>query len=445
MADIEKINVNVATVGHVDHGKTSTSAAISKFCAENFGGTFKDYKDIDNAKEEKARGITICVSTLLVNTLKRTYSLSDCPGHADFMKNTLSGSSSIDAGILLLSVADSLQEQTKAHLKSLVARGVKKIVIFLNKMDLADESLVELTTLELSEMMEMLGYHHVEIPEAFYNDINNFSVDNSHLFTHDQEYEYVVVKGSAVLALNGDQGPYGVPAIRTLVKLWDDFLPDPIRDYEAPFCLYVEQGYSIKGVGTIIAGKVISGKCKKDDQLKLVGLGTDVSGIVVSVEMFKQSIPEAKAGQNVGMRLRFADKVDEIKRGTILCAPNSYQEGKFLKCVAYFGEGVKGAGKNNKEKQTYKSGFEPQFCINSAYITGKIMFTDEHWNVDMNKTVSEGDENVNMFVELNTLLALPIALKESAKFIMTEGNKTVATGFITEVMKNAPAGIIPSK
>lgn len=432
MTEKRQVHLNIGTIGHVDHGKTTLSAACSKICSQNFGGKFKDYADIDNAPEEKARGITINAQTIELNTSRRHYGLTDCPGHADFMKNMLVGAAELDVVILVLSGADSFQAQTKAHLSVITQMNIKKVIIFINKMDVADPDMLPLVEEEVEQEMTKLGYHFVPLPEQYNSKefCGNFASDNSDLFTHENDKEYVVIKGSGFAALNGDQGEYGEISVLKLLKVLDDFVPEPARDYTSPFLLYIEAIYEIQGRGTVIAGKVTRGTIKKGENIQILGQGCNLTTVVTEIQSFHKAKDSAIAGDNAALLLRGVSEKD-VTRGATACTPNSCKEIKGFKALVSFWADEK-ANKKMNEKRVYYAGYEPQFFIHTASITGKVRFADENWKYDAAINAEENTDDVKMLVSLQSSLAIPNTGEMTHTFAIREGNTTKGGGTIVE-------------
>jgi elongation factor Tu len=431
--DLKQIHLNIGTIGHVDHGKTTLSAAITNVLSKITNTKAKNYDQIDNAPEEKARGITINAQTIEINTVRRHYGLTDCPGHADFMKNMLVGAAQLDCVILVLSGADSFQAQTKAHLSVVTQMKINKIIVFINKMDVADADMLPLVEMEIDEEMTKLGYHQAVAPSE-YDDTtftSNLSSDNSSMWSHDHEKEYVIIKGSGFAALNNDQSEYGVPSVLKLVKVLDDFIPNPQRDYTSPFLMYIEAIYEIQGRGTVIAGKVTRGTVKKGENIQIIGQGCNLTTVVTEIQTFHKPIDSAVAGDNAALLLRGVTAKD-VTRGAAACAPNSCKEYKGFKAIISFWADEK-ANKKANEVRSYHFGYEPQFFIYTASVTGKLGFADASWNLDKSLASEENTDDVKAIVSLQSSIALPINTTLTHTFSIREGNTTKGGGTIVEL------------
>jgi elongation factor Tu len=385
-----KPHVNIGTIGHVDHGKTSLTAAITKVLAEKGGGKFRDYASIDNTPEEKARGITINSSHVEYETANRHYAHVDCPGHADYVKNMITGAAQMDGAILVVAATDGAMPQTKEHI--LLARqvGVPAIVVFLNKMDLigqGDEELVELVEMELTELLEAKGYKDVPI-----------------------------IRGSAVKALEGN--PDYVKSIVELMNVVDEKIPTPTREMDKPFLMPVEDVFSISGRGTVATGRVEKGVVKVNDKLQLVGIHPTKETVATGLEMFNKVLDEARAGENVGILLRGIEKND-IERGMVLAAPGACKPHTKFKGTIY----VLNKDEGGRHKPFF-SGYRPQFYFRTTDVTGTVTLPE---GVEM---VMPGDN-----VELTAELICPIAMEEGMRFAIREGGKTIGAGTISKIIQ----------
>jgi elongation factor Tu len=384
----DKPHVNIGTIGHVDHGKTSLTAAITKVLAEAGGAKFRDYASIDNTPEEKARGITINSSHVEYETAKRHYAHVDCPGHADYVKNMITGAAQMDGAILVVAATDGAMPQTKEHI--LLARqvGVPALVVFLNKMDLiapGDEELVELVEMELLELLEAKGYKDVPI-----------------------------IKGSAVKALEGD-AKY-VESIKLLMDTVDQKIPEPVREIDKPFLMPVEDVFSISGRGTVATGRVERGIVKTNDKLQLVGIRPTIDTVATGLEMFQKTLDEARAGENVGILLRGVDK-NSIERGQVLAQPNTCKpHSKFEGAIYVL---TKEEGGRHKP---FFSKYRPQFFIRTTDVTGTVTLPEG------TEMVMPGD-NVTISVEL----ICPVAMEEGMRFAIREGGRTIGAGTISKL------------
>lgn len=385
-----KPHVNIGTIGHVDHGKTTLTAAITKVLSEKGGAKFRDYSSIDNTPEEKARGITINSSHVEYETAKRHYAHVDCPGHADYVKNMITGAAQMDGAILVVAATDGAMPQTKEHI--LLARqvGVPSIVVFLNKVDMigeGDQELIELVEMELTELLESKGYK-----------------------------DSPIVRGSALKALEGD-AKY-VQAIEKLMETVDEKIPTPQREVDKPFLMPVEDVFSISGRGTVATGRVERGIVKINDKLQIVGLTETRDTVATGLEMFNKVLNEAQAGENVGILLRGLEKND-IERGMVLCAPGTVTPHKKFKGTVYI---------LNKEEggrhKPFFTGYRPQFYCRTTDVTGTVTLPE---GVEM---VMPGD-NVELSVELIT----PIAMEEGMRFAIREGGRTIGAGTVTKIIE----------
>ncbi len=385
-----KPHVNIGTIGHVDHGKTSLTAAITKVLATKGGAKFRDYASIDNTPEEKARGITINSTHVEYETAARHYAHVDCPGHADYIKNMITGAAQMDGAILVVAATDGAMPQTKEHI--LLARqvGVPAIVVFLNKMDMigkGDEDLVELVEVELQELLEAKGYKDVPI-----------------------------IRGSALKALEGD--PEYTKAIEKLMQTVDEKIPTPAREVDKPFLMPIEDVFSISGRGTVCTGRVERGIVKVNDKLQLIGIRETRETVATGLEMFNKLLDEARAGENVGILLRGLEKKD-IERGMILCAPNTCKpHTKFMGTIYVLNKEEGGRHK------PFFSGYRPQFYFRTTDVTGTVTLPE---GVEM---IMPGDN-----VELIAELIHPIAMEEGMRFAIREGGKTIGAGTVSKILQ----------
>ena len=390
--DRSKPHVNIGTIGHVDHGKTTLTAAITKTLAESGGATFMDYDAIDKAPEEKARGITINTAHVEYQTEARHYAHVDCPGHADYIKNMITGAAQMDGAILVVSAADGPMPQTKEHV--LLARqvNVPSIVVFLNKVDqLDDEELLELVEMEVRELLSEYEFPGDDIP---------------------------VVRGSALLALNGDTGPMGTPSVLELMAAVDSFIPTPERDVDKPFLMPVEDVFTITGRGTVATGRIERGIVKVGEKIHIVGIKDTTETTVTGVEMFRKILDEGQAGDNAGILLRGV-KRDEVERGQVLAKPGSITPHTKFKCEAYILKKEEGG-----RHKPFFNGYRPQFYFRTTDVTGAIELKE---GVEM---VMPGDR-VEMTVELIT----PIAIENQLRFAIREGGRTVGAGVVSSIIE----------
>lgn len=386
----KKPHVNIGTIGHVDHGKTSLTAAITKVLAQKGGAKFRDYASIDNTPEEKARGITINSTHVEYETENRHYAHVDCPGHADYVKNMITGAAQMDGAILVVAATDGAMPQTKEHI--LLARqvGVPAIVVFLNKMDMigkGDEELVELVEVELTELLEAKGYKDVPI-----------------------------IRGSALKALEGD--PEYVKAIEQLMKVVDEKIPTPVREVDKPCLMPIEDVFSISGRGTVATGRVERGIVRVNDKLQLVGIRETRETVVTGLEMFNKTLDEARAGENVGVLLRGLEKHD-IDRGMVLAAPGTCTPHTKFKGTIY----VLTKDEGGRHKPFF-TGYRPQFYFRTTDVTGTVTLPE---GVEM---VMPGDN-----VELIAELIHPIAMEEGMRFAIREGGRTIGAGTVSKILQ----------
>ncbi|HAB98781.1 MAG TPA: elongation factor Tu [Parachlamydiales bacterium] len=385
-----KPHVNIGTIGHVDHGKTTLTAAITKVLAQKGHAKFRDYGSIDNTPEEKARGITINASHVEYETEKRHYAHVDCPGHADYVKNMITGAAQMDGAILVVAATDGPMPQTKEHI--LLARqvGVPAIVVFLNKMDMigkGDEELVELVEMELHELLESKGYKDVPI-----------------------------IRGSALKALEGD--PEYVQAIIKLMDVVDEKIPTPVREVDKPFLMPIEDVFSISGRGTVVTGRVEKGKIRVNDKLQLVGIRDTRESVATGLEMFNKVLDEALAGENVGVLLRGIEKGD-VERGIVLAAPGTCTPHTKFKGTVYIL--TKDEGGRHKP---FFTGYRPQFYFRTTDVTGTVTLPAG------TEMVMPGDN-----VEFEAELIHPVAMEEGMRFAIREGGRTIGAGTVSKIIK----------
>ena len=385
-----KPHMNVGTIGHVDHGKTTLSAAITSHCAKKFGDKLLKYDEIDNAPEEKARGITINTRHLEYQSDKRHYAHIDCPGHADYVKNMITGAAQMDGAILVVSAPDSVMPQTREHI--LLARqvGVPKIVVFLNKVDLLDDpELLELVEAEVQDVLESYGYP-ADTP---------------------------IVKGSAFKALADGASAEDTACIDELLAVMDSYYDDPARQEDLPFLMPIEDVFSISGRGTVVTGRIERGIIKMSEEVEIVGIRPTSKSVVTGIEMFNKLLDEGIAGDNVGILLRGVDKKD-VERGQVLAKPGSIQPHTKFEGQIYVLSKEEGG-----RHSPFFSGYRPQFYFRTTDITGTITLPE---GVDM---VKPGD-NTKVIGEL----IHPVAMDKGLKFAIREGGRTIASGQVTEVL-----------
>jgi elongation factor Tu len=380
----------VGTIGHVDHGKTTLTAAIATICAKNYGGEAKDYAAIDSAPEEKARGITINTSHVEYDSPIRHYAHVDCPGHADYVKNMITGAAQMDGAILVCAATDGPMPQTREHILLSRQVGVPYILVFLNKCDLVDdEELLELVEMEVRELLSTYDFPGDDTP---------------------------IIRGSALAALNGDQGQYGEPAVIELVAALDSYIPEPERAIDKAFLMPIEDVFSISGRGTVVTGRVESGIVKVGESVEIVGIKDTVVTTVTGVEMFRKLLDEGRAGENCGVLLR-GTKREDVQRGQVLAKPGT------IKPHTKFDAEVYVLSKEEGGRHTpFLNGYRPQFYFRTTDVTGAIQLQE---GVEM---VMPGD-NVEMSVEL----IHPIAMDPGLRFAIREGGRTVGAGVVAKV------------
>ena len=387
-----KPHVNVGTIGHVDHGKTTLTAALTKVCAEARGGEFKAYDQIDNAPEERARGITIATAHVEYESDARHYAHVDCPGHADYVKNMITGAAQMDGAILVVSAADGPMPQTREHI--LLARqvGVPYILVYLNKADqVDDEELLELVEMEVRELLSSYDFPGDDTP---------------------------IVTGSALKALEGDESPIGVPSILKLIDEMDAYIPEPQRDTDKPFLLPIEDVFSISGRGTVVTGRVERGIVKVGEEVEIVGIHDTTKTTCTGVEMFRKLLDEGRAGDNVGVLLR-GTKRDDVERGQVLAHPGTITPHTKFEAEVYI------LSKEEGGRHTpFFKGYRPQFYFRTTDVTGACELPE---GVEM---VMPGD-NIQMVV---TLIA-PIAMEDGLRFAIREGGRTVGAGVVAKVIE----------
>jgi len=387
-----KPHVNIGTIGHVDHGKTSLTAAITKVLAKTGGATFTAYDQIDKAPEEKARGITINTAHVEYETKARHYAHVDCPGHADYIKNMITGAAQMDGAILVVSAADGPMPQTKEHVLLAKQVNVPYIVVFLNKCDLLDDiELQDLVEMEVRELLSAYDFPGDSVP---------------------------VVRGSAVMALNGDQSEIGEPAVLKLMEAVDSAIPTPIRDIEKPFLMPVEDVFTITGRGTVATGRIERGIVKVGETVEIVGYKDTATTTVTGVEMFRKLLDQGQAGDNVGLLLRGVDR-EGIERGQVLSKPKSVNPHTTFKAEAYILKKDEGG-----RHKPFFNGYRPQFYFRTTDVTGLIKLKE---GVEM---VMPGDR-----VEVEIELIIPVAMEKGLRFAIREGGRTVGAGVVAEIIK----------
>ena len=393
-----KPHVNIGTIGHVDHGKTTTTAAISAVLAVKYGGEMRDYDQIDNAPEERERGITIATSHIEYETAKRHYAHVDCPGHADYVKNMITGAAQMDGAILVIASTDGPMAQTREHILLSKQVGVPYIVVFLNKEDQLDPSdkdeMIELVEMEIRELLSTYDFPGDDTP---------------------------IIAGSAFKALEeakaGTVGPWGEKIV-SLMDAVDEYIPTPERDTEKPFLMPVEDVFSISGRGTVVTGRIELGTIKVGEEIEIVGFGDTRKTTVTGVEMFRKEMDQGQAGDNCGVLLRGVKK-EEVERGQVLCKPGTIKPHTEFKCEVYI------LSKEEGGRHTpFFSGYRPQFYVRTTDVTGSCVLNEG------TEMVMPGDN-----VEMTVTLVAPIALEKGTKFAIREGGRTVGAGVISEIIK----------
>jgi elongation factor Tu len=388
----KKPHVNVGTIGHVDHGKTTLTAAITTIMAKKYGGTAKAYDQIDAAPEERERGITISTAHVEYESANRHYAHVDCPGHADYVKNMITGAAQMDGAILVVSAADGPMPQTREHILLSRQVGVPYIVVFLNKADMVDDKeLLELVEMEVRDLLSSYDFPGDDIP---------------------------IVIGSALKALEGDTSEIGVPAIEKLVETMDSYIPEPVRNIDKAFLLPIEDVFSISGRGTVVTGRVESGIVKVGEEVEIVGIKDTVKTTCTGVEMFRKLLDEGRAGDNVGVLLR-GTKRDEVERGQVLAKPGSIKPHTKFEAEVYV------LSKDEGGRHTpFFNGYRPQFYFRTTDVTGTCDLPE---GVEM---VMPGD-NVQMVINLHA----PIAMDEGLRFAIREGGRTVGAGVVAKIIE----------
>ena len=387
-----KPHVNIGTIGHVDHGKTTLTAAITSYLSKSGKAIKKNYDDIDGAPEEKARGITISTAHVEYETDKRHYAHVDCPGHADYIKNMITGAAQMDGGILVVSATDGPMPQTREHILLAKQVGVPSLVVFLNKVDqVEDEELLELVEMEVRELLSSYDFPGDDIP---------------------------IIRGSALKALEGDSSAIGEPAIQALMDAVDSFIPEPLRPTDKAFLMPVEDVFSISGRGTVATGRIERGIVKVGEEIEIVGINPTQKTIVTGIEMFRKLLDEGKAGDNAGILLR-GTKREDIQRGQVLCKPGSITPHTTFEAEVY----VLTKEEGGRHTPFFKN-YRPQFYFRTTDVTGSV-------------TLQEGTEMVmpGDNVKINVELIAPIAMEEGLRFAIREGGRTVGAGVVSKVLK----------
>ena len=386
-----KVHVNVGTIGHVDHGKTTLTAALTKICAERYGGSVKAFDEIDNAPEERERGITIATSHVEYDSPNRHYAHVDCPGHADYVKNMITGAAQMDGAIVVVSAADGPMPQTREHI--LLARqvGVPYIVVYMNKADMVDDDeLLELVEMEVRELLDTFDFPGDDTP---------------------------IIIGSALKALEGDESEMGIASVERLVEALDSYVPVPEREIDKPYLMPIEDVFSISGRGTVVTGRIDRGVIKVGEEVEIVGIKDTTRTVCTGVEMFRKLLDEGRAGENVGVLLR-GTKREEVERGQVLAKPGSITPHTKFEAEVYI------LNKEEGGRHTpFFKGYRPQFYFRTTDVTGNVELPGD---VEM---VMPGD-NVKMNVEL----IAPIAMDEGLRFAIREGGRTVGAGVVSKII-----------
>jgi len=388
-----KLHVNVGTIGHVDHGKTTLTAALTRVCSEIWGGgEARNFDQIDNAPEERERGITINTSHVEYDSANRHYAHVDCPGHADYVKNMITGAAQMDGAILVVSAADGPMPQTREHILLSRQVGVPYIVVFMNKADMVDDAeLLELVEMEVRELLETYDFPGDDTP---------------------------IIIGSALKALEGDTSELGMPAVQKLVETLDAYIPEPIRDIEKPFLLPIEDVFSISGRGTVVTGRIERGIVRVGDEIEIVGLKATTKTTCTGVEMFRKLLDEGRAGENVGVLLR-GTKREDVERGQVLAKPGSITPHTKFEAEVYI------LSKDEGGRHTpFFKGYRPQFYFRTTDVTGACELPE---GVEM---VMPGD-NIKMVVTLIN----PIAMDDGLRFAIREGGRTVGAGVVAKIFE----------
>ncbi len=387
----KKPHLNVGTIGHVDHGKTTLTAAIATVLATKGFAEARRFDEIDKAPEEKARGITIAISHIEYETANRHYAHIDCPGHADYVKNMITGAAQMDGAILVVSAADGAMPQTREHILLAKNVGVPSLVVFLNKVDMVDDSdMVDMVEEEIRELLTKYDFPGDKTP---------------------------IIRGSALKALQGDKGELGAMAIDRLMDALDTYVPAPTREVDKPFLMAVEGVFSIAGRGTVATGRIERGRIKVGEEIEIIGLGAHTKTVVTGIEMFRKTLEYGEAGDNVGILLR-GTKKEDIERGMVLAKTGTVKPHTKFKCQVYVLSKDEGG-----RHSPFFNGYRPQFYFRTTDVTGVVTLPEGR------EMVMPGDD-VNLSVELIT----PIAMEKDGRFAIREGGRTVGSGVITEIL-----------
>ncbi len=386
-----KTHVNVGTIGHVDHGKTTLTAAITFYCAERGKAKARKYDEIDNAPEEKARGITINTSHQEYESDKRHYAHVDCPGHADYVKNMITGAAQMDGAILVCSAADGPMPQTREHILLAKQVNVPYIVVFLNKMDMADPEIADLSEMEVRDLLTKYGYDGAKTP---------------------------IIRGSALKALENPKDDEATKCIKDLLDALDTYIPDPIRELDKPFMMAVEDVFSIKGRGTVSTGRIETGVIKVNEEVEIIGIRETRKTVVTGVEMFKKLLDQGQAGDNVGLLLRGIERED-IERGMVLAKPGSIKPHTKFEAQVY----VLTKEEGGRHTPFFK-GYKPQFYIRTTDVTGGIELPAG------TEMIMPGDD-----IKVTVTLSVPVAINDNLRFAIREGGRTVGAGVVTKILE----------
>ncbi len=388
----KKPHVNIGTIGHVDHGKTTLTAAITTYLASKGLAEAKKFDEIDNAPEEKERGITIATSHIEYETAKRHYAHIDCPGHADYVKNMITGAAQMDGAILVVSAVDGPMPQTREHILLAKNVNVPALVVFLNKVDMVDDTeMVDMVEEEVRDLLKKYGFPGDKIP---------------------------VIRGSALLALDGDKSDLGEPSIQRLMDAVDEFIPEPTREVDKPFLMPIEGVFSISGRGTVATGRIETGKIAVGDEVEIVGFDKVIKSVATGVEMFRKMMNDAQAGDNVGLLLRGVKKED-IERGMVVANPGTVKPHKSFKGSVYILSKDEGG-----RHSPFFSGYRPQFYFRTTDVTGIVTLPAGR------EMVMPGDN-----VEIEVALIGTIAMNKDLRFAIREGGRTVGSGIVTEIIE----------
>jgi len=385
----DKPHCNIGTIGHVDHGKTTLTAAITKVLSDKALASHKRYDEIDNAPEEKARGITINVAHVEYSTEKRHYGHTDCPGHADYIKNMITGTSQMDGAILVVAATDGVMPQTREHLTLAKQIGIQHMVVFINKVDAADEEMIELVEMEIRELLSEMGYDGDEMP---------------------------LVKGSALCAIEGKNDDIGVNAVQELMDIVDEAIPNPVRELDKPFCMAVENVYSIAGRGTVVTGRLERGKVKKGMDCEFIGYNKKIKSTITGIEMFHQILEEAEAGDQLGALVRGL-KRDDVKRGMVLAKPGTMKSHDNVETQVYVMSKEEGG-----RSKPFTSYIQLQLFSKTWDCAAQVVLLDK-------EMVMPGED-----AKLNLRLIKPMVLEKGQRFTLRDGSLTLGTGVVTNLL-----------